>query len=60
MMNFGQHAKVNVAAHLETMGRLIRMPGVKPEIEVFDLGHVALAARMVQQGLIASPPLSPC
>jgi len=30
--------------------------GVKPELEVFDLGHVALARRMVEQGHFAAPP----
>ena len=55
-MNFGQHAMVNVPAHLEIMARLIREAGVKPELEVFDLGHVALAARMVEQGHFAAPP----
>jgi len=55
-MNFGAHAMVNVPAHLETMARLIRGAGVKPELEVFDLGHVALARRMVEQGHFAAPP----
>ena len=39
-----------------TMARLIRGAGVKPELEVFDLGHVALARRMVEQGHFAAPP----
>ena len=55
-LNFGPHAMVNVPAHLETMARMIRAAGVKPELEVFDLGHVALAARMVQQGAFQDPP----
>ncbi len=55
-MNFGQHAMVNVPRHLEAMARLIREGGVKPELEVFDLGHVALAARMVGEGHFAAPP----
>ena len=55
-MNFGRHAMVNVPDHLERMARMIREAGVKPELEVFDLGHVALAARMVQDGHFAAPP----
>lgn len=55
-MNFGRHAMVNVPDHLETMARLIQEAGVKPELEVFDLGHVALAARMVEDGRFAAPP----
>lgn len=55
-MNFGPRAMVNVPAHLEQMAAMIREAGVKPELEVFDLGHVQLAARMVAQGLFDPPP----
>lgn len=55
-MNFGPQAFVNVPAHLEQMARMIREAGVKPELEVFDLGHAALAADMVKRGLFESPP----
>ena len=55
-MNFGPSAFVNVPAHLEQMARMIREAGVKPELEVFDLGHAALAADMVKRGLFESPP----
>jgi uncharacterized protein (DUF849 family) len=55
-MNFGPSAMVNVPAHLEHMARMIREAGVKPELEVFDLGHVQLAANLVSQGLFAGPP----
>jgi uncharacterized protein (DUF849 family) len=56
-MNFGPNAMVNVPRHIEAMARMIREAGVKPELEVFDLGHVALAARLIAQGLFAAPPL---
>ena len=56
-MNFGPHAMVNVPRHIEAMARMIREAGVKPELEVFDLGHVALAARMIGEGLFEAPPL---
>lgn len=55
-MNFGQNAMVNVPAHLAVMAKLITDAGVKPELEVFDLGHVQLAANMVAQGMIPAPP----
>jgi uncharacterized protein (DUF849 family) len=55
-MNFGPRAFVNVPAHLEAMAGMIRAAGVKPELEVFDLGHAALAADMVKRGLFESPP----
>ena len=56
-MNFGPHAMVNIPRHIEAMAKMIRGAGVKPELEVFDLGHVALAARMTEQGLFEAPPL---
>ena len=34
----------------------MRQVGIKPEIEVFDLGHIRQAAHMVEQGLIDPPP----
>jgi len=54
-MNFGQHAMVNTPGHLIRMAELIREAGVKPELEVFDLGHAALAARLIADGHIAAP-----
>ena len=55
-MNFGSHAFVNTRAHVEQMGAAVRQAGVKPELEVFDLGHAALARYLCGQGLFASPP----
>lgn len=56
-MNFGDWAMVNVPAQLREMAGLIRAAGVKPELEVFDLGHVRLAARMIEENLFAPQPL---
>ncbi len=55
-MNFGPNAMVNVPDHLNRMAAMIRHAGVKPELEVFDLGHVALASRMVRDAQFTSPP----
>lgn len=56
-MNFGRHAFVNVPEHIERMAKAVRAAGVKPEIEVFDLGHIALANHLYGTGLFADPPL---
>ena len=56
-MNFGERAFVNVPAHLRVMAERIRAAGVKPELEVFDAGHLRLAATMVSEGLIDPPPM---
>jgi uncharacterized protein (DUF849 family) len=55
-MNFGAYAFVNIPDHVERMARAIREAGVKPELEVFDLGHAALAHHLYQRGLFADPP----
>ncbi len=34
----------------------MREAGVKPEIETFDLGHVAQARHLTEQGLLDDPP----
>jgi uncharacterized protein (DUF849 family) len=39
------------------MAKRVLELGVKPELEVFDLGHVRFARQMVDEGLIADPPL---
>ena len=48
---------MNTPSHLEKMATMIASAGVKPELEVFDHGHLRLAADMVKRGLIKSPPL---
>jgi uncharacterized protein (DUF849 family) len=55
-MNFGKHAFVNVQDHIERIAKAVRAAGVKPELEVFDLGHMALANHLYCQGLFDDPP----
>ncbi|MBM3596596.1 MAG: 3-keto-5-aminohexanoate cleavage protein [Alphaproteobacteria bacterium] len=56
-MNMGEHVFMNTPGHLREMAQLIRSVGTKPELEVFDGGHVRLANRMVEEGLLESPAL---
>lgn len=56
-MNFGEHLFLNTPSHLRAMARAIREAGVKPEIEVFDLGHIELARHLITEGHLARPPL---
>lgn len=58
-MNFGDGNDVYVStpAYLRAMAKRVLELGVKPELEVFDLGHVRFARQMVDEGLIADPPL---
>jgi uncharacterized protein (DUF849 family) len=56
-LNFGEHAFVNVPSHLREMAGRAKAAGSKPEIEVFDLGHIELAKRLIAEGQLAEPPL---
>ena len=55
--NFGEQIFVNTPAHLRTMAARIRELGVKPELEVFEPGHIMFARRLIDEGLIAEPPM---
>lgn len=55
-MNFGKHAIINTPSHLARMATLIREAGTKTELEVFDVGQIMHARRMIDDGLIDAPP----
>lgn len=42
---------------LRKMAALTQSWGVKPELEVFELGHIRFARAMVEEGLIDAPPM---
>ncbi|MBO0906308.1 3-keto-5-aminohexanoate cleavage protein [Jiella sonneratiae] len=56
-MNFGEgdYVMTNTPAMLKAMAARIRELGVRPEIEIFDTGHLVLAKWLKDQGLIADP-----
>lgn len=56
-MTFPSYAFVNLPSHLERMAAMVQSAGVKPELEVFDLGHVRLANNFIQRGIIQGRPL---
>lgn len=56
-LNFGTYVFINTPGHLEIMAGLIKAAGVKPELEVFDTGHVRLARHLIDEGHIATPAL---
>ncbi len=56
-MNFGANVFMNTPAHLGQMAARIRELGVKPELEVFELGHIRFARELMLKGLIEPPPL---
>ncbi len=56
-MNFGEgdFVATNTTATLHEMARQIQELGVRPEIEVFDTGHLWQAKSLVDAGLIEDP-----
>ena len=56
-MNYAATAYVSTPDMLRGMARTIRDAGVRPEIEVFELGHVWLAKQLIEEGLIETPAL---
>jgi uncharacterized protein (DUF849 family) len=56
-MNFGEQIFANTPGHLRDMADRAKAAGAKPELEVFDLGHIELAKRLIADGHIAEPPL---
>jgi 3-dehydrocarnitine:acetyl-CoA trimethylamine transferase len=59
-MNFaagGDYIMVNTPAMLRAMAERVRALGVRPELEVFDTGHLVFVHELIRDGLIDDPPL---
>ena len=59
-MNFaagGDYLLVNTPGVLRAMARQVRELGVRPELEVFDTGHLVLVKELIDEGLIEEPAL---
>ena len=58
-LNFGEGNSVYVSTPdmLRAMARRVQELGVKPELEVFDTGHLWFANQLIAEGLIDAPPL---
>ena len=55
-MNFGPGLFLNAQGVVDRMAELIKESGTKPEIELFDVGHIEIAKRLIQMGLIEGAP----
>lgn len=53
----GEYIMVNSIGTLRAMATRLRELGVRPELEVFDTGHLRLANDFIKEGLIEDPPL---
>ncbi|WP_027515830.1 3-keto-5-aminohexanoate cleavage protein [Bradyrhizobium sp. WSM1417] len=57
-MNFGSHnVMVNTSSTLRAMAAHVKELGVRPELEVFDTGHLVQVHELIKEGLIDNPPL---
>jgi 3-dehydrocarnitine:acetyl-CoA trimethylamine transferase len=58
-MNFaeGDYVMTNTPSMLREMARQIRALGVRPEIEIFDTGHLVFAKQLIEEGLVEEPAL---
>ncbi|CAN5579770.1 3-keto-5-aminohexanoate cleavage protein [soil metagenome] len=57
-MNFasgGDYIMVNTPSVLRSMAKQVQELGVRPELEVFDFGHLVQVKEMIQQGLLDDP-----
>ena len=57
-MNFaagGDYVMVNTPDMLRAMARRVKALGVRPELEVFDTGHLVLVKEMLREGLLDDP-----
>jgi uncharacterized protein (DUF849 family) len=59
-MNFaagGDYVMVNTPDMLRAMARRVQALGVRPELEVFDTGHLVLVKDLIRDGVIDEPVL---
>ena len=55
-LNFRDRVFINTVEWVDRAAQRMRAAGTKPEIEVFDLGHLRQANDLIERGLVADPP----
>ncbi len=59
-MNFaagGDYVMTNTPGMIRAMARKVQELGVRPELEVFDTGHLVMVKELIKEGLVDYPPL---
>jgi uncharacterized protein (DUF849 family) len=59
-MNFaagGDYVMTNTPAMIRAMAGKVQALGVRPELEVFDTGHLVMVKELIHEGLIDDPPM---
>jgi 3-oxoadipate:acetyl-CoA acetyltransferase len=54
-LNFGKGASINAPDTIRFLARTMLDQGIKPELEVFDLGMVHFAKALIREGLLLPP-----
>lgn len=55
-MNLGMSPIINTPGHTRAIAELVRDAGVKPELEVFELGHLEQAKGLIAEGFVTGTP----
>ena len=56
-LNMGDLVFVNTPVHIAEMAAAVEQAGVRPELEVFEAGHVMLARALIEKGRLTGPGL---
>ena len=56
-MNSGKEVVINTPGNVRRMAKVMRDAGVKPEIELFDSGDIALMRDLLKDGTLGGPAL---
>jgi uncharacterized protein (DUF849 family) len=56
-LNFDELLYGTTPGFLRSMARVYQQNNIRPELEVFELGHIELAKQLLAEGLINPPPL---
>jgi 3-keto-5-aminohexanoate cleavage enzyme len=56
-MNFGDELFDNPPDLIEALAKRMAADGVRPELEIYDVGMLGSVSRLLERGLLAEPPL---
>lgn len=56
-MNFGREVVINTPENIGRMAAIMRQAGVRPELELFDSGDIALCRDLIKAGRLDERPL---
>jgi len=56
-VNFEKLVYMNAPSELREMAQRIRAAGTKPDLEVFELGHIEFGKQLIREGLVETPAL---